>query len=208
MEIYPHSVPDLSSDSVEMIPSFDPQLSRDSIEVETLHNSGLEWFHWTYYSTEALCTNIRNQTLYPKAKITAKVRVTKTRVGKSRVLTDTPEKDQIEEDYIRKQENQKKSTKAKWAVLPQKEEASKTRTIPVRSDSSTKKTEKPIVRVEFKKSRKSEVQADSSNKENETPAATPAIWNATVNISSTNKVQRTRSGRIVYQNCLVNYGYD
>lgn len=113
--------------------------------------------------------------LYPKAKITAKVRVTKTRVGKSRVLTDTPEKDQIEEDYIRKQENQKKSTKAKWAVLPQKEEASKTRKIPVRSDSSTKKTEKPIVRVEFKKSRKSEVQADSSKKENETPAATPAI---------------------------------
>lgn len=40
MEIYPHPVPDLSSDSVELIPSFIPQLSSDSIEVDTLH--GLE----------------------------------------------------------------------------------------------------------------------------------------------------------------------
>ncbi|KAK4045437.1 hypothetical protein OUZ56_033043 [Daphnia magna] len=158
----------------------------------------------------------------------------KSRVGKSRVLTDTPEKDEIEQDYVLQQEKLMKSTKAKRALLPQQKEKCKSRNNQVQSESLTKKNETPIVCIEKKMSRKSKVKDNISNKENETPVAhvekkksrkfqvqektsnkenltslaNSVICNESDGVCSTDKVQRTRSGRVIHQKVLVNYEYD
>ncbi len=154
-------------------------------------------------------------------------------MGKCRVLTDTPEKDEIEQDYVRQQEKLMKSTKAKRALLPQQKEKCKSRKNQVQSESLTGKNETPIVcidkkksrkscvknisnkenetavaHVEKKKSRKFQVLEKTSNKENLTSVANSVICKEIVGVFSTDKVQRTRSGRVIQQKVLVNYEYD
>jgi hypothetical protein len=72
---------------------------------------------------------------------------------------------------------------------------------------SNNENETPVAHVEKKKSRKFQVQEKTSNKGNLTSVTNSVICNEIVGVCSTDKVQRTISGRVIHRKVLVNYEY-
>ncbi|EFX78509.1 hypothetical protein DAPPUDRAFT_320484 [Daphnia pulex] len=193
--VIPTLVPDLSSDSIESIRPPVPGPSTDFIElipppVTDLSNDFIELI-----PPPKPYVQIIQVKPYPKAIKSGKVRVTKARVGKSRVLTDSPEKDEIEQGRIlRKNQVQSESLTEKNETPMVCMDKKKSRKFKEKDNISNKENETPVPHVEKKKSRKSQVQENTSNKENVTPVANSVICNKIVDVCSTDKVQRSRSG--------------